>query len=252
MIYSNIARSCGNAGPGAVGPAAELVRASKVYPGAEGDVTALGETTLAFPPGELALVRGPSGSGKTTLLSLLGCVTYPTTGCVRIAGACVPHDDARALAAVRRRLIGFVFQAYNLLAPLTAEENVRLPLDLLGVPRREGTRRAGEALARMGLAAHARKRPAQLSGGQQQRVAIARAVVTAPPLVLCDEPTAALDHHAAARVMEELAALARSGTAVVVVTHDPRLDAWADRTIDVADGCAADRGRRLLEVSYVA
>ena len=218
--------------------AARLVGASKRYRSGDTDVVALQPTTLEIHPGELALVLGPSGSGKTTLLSLLGCVIYPSGGRVEITGTDIGGLDGQSLAALRLRRIGFVFQAFNLLAPLTAEENVSLPLALLGVPRAERRTRAREALEAVGMGAYRGKRPNGLSGGQMQRVAIARALVTDPPLILCDEPTASLDCGSVGRVMEELTALARRGKAVVVVTHDPRLDGYADRVITVANGIA--------------
>jgi putative ABC transport system ATP-binding protein len=220
---------------------AALLGAEKSYPSADGDVRALAPTTLRFRSGELVLVLGPSGSGKTTLLSLLGCVIYPSAGEVLVAGETASTLPATELARLRLQSIGFVFQSFNLLAPLTAEENVMLPLQLLGVPQRQQRVRARDALEQVGMSPHLHKRPAALSGGQMQRIAIARALVTNPPLVLCDEPTASLDAMSVGRVMQQLRTLADDGKAVVVVTHDPRLNDYAQRVITVDSGVATER-----------
>ncbi|MCB0624178.1 MAG: ABC transporter ATP-binding protein, partial [Saprospiraceae bacterium] len=200
-------------------------------------VTALHRTDLEVQEGEVLLIIGPSGSGKTTLLSLLGCVIYPTEGTVVVDGRELNRLNDRELAALRLKVIGFVFQTYNLISPLTAEENVAFPLLLDGrISRKEALGRAREALAKVNLSAKCRSLPRQLSSGEQQRTAIARALVTDPPILLCDEPTAALDEVSFDRVMLELQALARQGKAVVIVTHDPRLKPYADRVITVVGG----------------
>ncbi|MFM8362578.1 MAG: ABC transporter ATP-binding protein [Haliscomenobacter sp.] len=215
---------------------ARLEEVSKVYQVGEEEIIALQPTTLDIREGELLLIIGPSGSGKTTLLSLLGCVLYPTSGRLWVDGQEVNRLKERELARLRLNSIGFVFQSFNLLAPLSAEDNVRMPLRLMGVPERESRRRTEEALEMVGMTSHRRQLPKQLSGGQQQRIAIARALVTNPSLVLCDEPTAALDKNSIDVVMEELRMLADQGKAVCVVTHDPRLEKYAHRIVTVNNG----------------
>lgn len=218
---------------------AELRQASKVYDTPAGRFTALQPTSLSVHPAELLLIIGPSGSGKTTLLSLIGCLIDPTAGELWVEGQNVAQLSSRQSAELRLRHIGFVFQQFNLLAPLTAEENVAFPLQMQGVGAAEVRRRTTKALARVSMDEHRRKFPKQLSGGQQQRIAIARALVTDPPLVLCDEPTASLDKDSVATVMAELRALARAGKAVAVVTHDQRLTPYADRAVTVHNGAVA-------------
>lgn len=215
---------------------AELAGASKVFGSGELAVTALHPSDLELRRGELALIEGPSGSGKTTVLSLVGCVLSPTSGTVRVLGRDVGQLSSRALAALRLASIGFIFQEFNLVEPLPAEENVAYPLLLAGVSRGERRRVAREALERLGLADRMQNLPRALSGGQKQRVAIARALVTDPAILLCDEPTAALDHASAQQVMDLLLGLARDGRAVAVVSHDLRLTTWADRVISMMDG----------------
>jgi len=172
---------------------ARLEEVSKVYKTGNEEITALQPTTMDIRRGELLLIIGPSGSGKTTLLSLLGCVLYPTSGRLWVDGKEINQLRERELARLRLNTIGFVFQNFNLLAPLSAEDNVKMPLRLMGVPDREMRSRTAEALEMVGMTGHRRQLPKELSGGQQQRIAIARALVTNPGLILCDEPTAALD-----------------------------------------------------------
>jgi putative ABC transport system ATP-binding protein len=196
---------------------------------------------LALPLGRMSFLVGPSGSGKTTLLSILSGTLTPTHGEVEIMGERLDRLSPGELVRFRRRRIGFVFQQYNLLAALTAEENAAVPLIADGVPNGLAVRRAREVLARLGLAGHERKLPRQLSGGQQQRVAIARALVHAPALVVCDEPTAALDARAGRAVMELLDAAADDPSrAVLVVTHDDRIYRFADRIFAIEDGRLRD------------
>jgi putative ABC transport system ATP-binding protein len=215
---------------------AELKGAGKTYQSGGSELVALHPTDTVVRAGELLLIIGPSGSGKTTLLSMLGCVIKPTQGDVRVSDRSVNAMDADELARLRLRTIGFVFQQFNLLAPLNALENVEVPLRLQGVPTRTARARALAALETVGMGANRAKKPSQMSGGQQQRVAIARALVTEPELVLCDEPTASLDSASMHIVMQELRELARSGKAVAVVTHDPRLYPFADRAVQVENG----------------
>ncbi|RYC70104.1 ABC transporter ATP-binding protein [Spirosoma sordidisoli] len=217
---------------------AELKEANKIYETPAGVFTALDKTTLVINEAELLLIIGPSGSGKTTLLSLIGCLIDPTEGDVWLQGQSVREMSAKQMADARLNLVGFVFQQFNLLAPLTAEENVAFPLQMQRLPSVDIKRRTAEALAKVNMTDHRRKSPKQLSGGQQQRIAIARALVTNPKLVLCDEPTASLDKESVDIVMDELRLLSRAGKAVAVVTHDPRLSAYADRVIEVNSGIA--------------
>lgn len=219
---------------------AALKEAGKEYQTGDQRIVALQPTTLEFREGELTLIIGPSGSGKTTLLSLLGCVIYPTTGDLWVDGHHVNKMSERELARLRLSTIGFVFQNFNLLSPLNAEDNVSMPLKLQGVSSSEIKRRVGEALEMVGMTDRRRNLPKQLSGGQQQRVAIARALVTNPRLILCDEPTASLDKNSMGVVMDELRLLANEGKAVAVVTHDPRLKAYAHRIIQVENGEATE------------
>jgi len=225
----------GNAGgPEAV--VAELKAASKVFRSGGTEIVALQATDLSVRRGELLLILGPSGSGKTTLLSLIGCVLYPTDGCVCVQGVNTRDLNDTAMARLRLSEIGFVFQQFNLIAPLTAAENVSAPLRLRGLPEGEIRERVDRALALVGMEPRRRSLPRQLSGGEQQRIAIARALVTDPAIVLCDEPTAALDARSIEVVMEKLRELANAGKAVAVVTHDPRLQSLADRTIEIESG----------------
>ena len=214
--------------------------ASKVYKVGDQTITALCRTDLELRSGELLLIIGPSGSGKTTLLSLLGCVIYPTEGEVWVKGQNVTLLKERDLARVRLEHIGFVFQQFNLLAPLNAEENVLMPLRLLGTPPAEARKRVQAALELVKMFDRRRNLPRQLSGGQQQRIAIARALVTQPSLVLCDEPTASLDGASVDVVMRELRTLAESGKAVAVVTHDMRLRPFAHKIVYVDNGEVLD------------
>lgn len=214
--------------------------ASKEYKTGDQFITALHPTDFELRRGELTLIIGPSGSGKTTLLSLLGCVIYPTAGEVVVQGESVGRLSERQLARLRLHSIGFVFQSFNLIQPLTAEENVMLPLQLQGVGRAEARRRAHEAIEKVSMSDRSRQLPKNLSGGQQQRIAIARALVTNPPMMLCDEPTASLDPRSVGIVMEELKMLAGHGIALAVVTHDIRLRPFADRIVYVNDGRVSD------------
>ncbi|MDX1907425.1 MAG: ABC transporter ATP-binding protein [Bacteroidia bacterium] len=215
---------------------AQVSGASKVYQVGDQRIVALQPTHLTIEAGELLLIIGPSGSGKTTLLSLLGCVIYPSEGTLTVQGKEINRLNDRQMAALRLNSIGFVFQNFNLIAPLTAEENVMLPLQLQGVPDAQARKRTHEALAKVGMLERRRQLPKQLSGGQQQRIAIARALVTDPAIILCDEPTASLDKSSLSVVMDELRTLADHGKAVCVVTHDPRLEKYAHKIIEVENG----------------
>lgn len=220
---------------------ARLEGATKVYRSGDSDITALSPTDLTISGGELVLIIGPSGSGKTTLLSLLGCVIYPTHGKVWLNGTYTDALSDTAMARLRLNNVGFVFQSFNLIAPLSVEDNVALPLILLGKKSAEANASARTALDRLSMSHRLRSLPKMLSGGEQQRVAIARALVSDPPMILCDEPTASLDVASTAIVMNKLKDLAASGKAVIVVTHDQRLIQFADRIIEVTNGTASER-----------
>lgn len=219
---------------------AELKGAGKQYQTGDQTIVALQATTLKLNEGELMLIIGPSGSGKTTLLSLLGCVIYPSFGDLWVAGKHINELKTNDLAKLRLNTIGFVFQSFNLLAPLNAEDNVGLPLKLQGVSSSEIKKRVQKALEVVDMTDRRKNLPKELSGGQQQRIAIARALVTNPKLILCDEPTASLDKDSLAVVMNELRNLARQGKSVAVVTHDPRLQEYADRVVEVKNGIATE------------
>jgi putative ABC transport system ATP-binding protein len=209
----------------------------KVYREGATELRALEEVDLEVRAGELTLLMGPSGSGKTTLLSILGCILRASAGKLEVLGKDVSLLAESELPRIRREGIGFVFQGFNLFPALTAAENVALALDVRGVRPREAKKRGEELLAEVGLAQKARSFPADLSGGQKQRVAIARALAGDPPILLADEPTAALDSTSGRTVIELLQRLARvHGRAVVMVTHDPRVLPFGDRIIHLEDG----------------
>ncbi|MFG1805073.1 ABC transporter ATP-binding protein [Streptomyces sp. NPDC049040] len=212
----------------------ELRDVSRSHRAAGGTVTALDSVTLGFGRGTFTAVTGPSGSGKSTLLHCAAGLERPTSGSVTIGGTDITGLRESRLTRLRRDRVGFVFQAYNLLPALTAEQNVALPLRLAG--RRPAPGRIRAALDEVGMAGRARHRPAELSGGQQQRVALARAIVTRPDVLFADEPTGALDARTAAEVLSLLRDLADRGQTVVMVTHDPVAAAHAARTIVLADG----------------
>ncbi|MFI0791153.1 ABC transporter ATP-binding protein [Micromonospora rubida] len=206
----------------------------------EAAVHALRGVSLTVGPGELVAVMGPSGSGKSTLLALAGGLDGPTAGEILVEGQPLGALDRRALARVRRRRIGYIFQNLNLLGSLTAAENVALPLELDGVGVRQARRAAQVALDEVGLTELGGRFPDQLSGGQQQRVAIARALVGERRLVLADEPTGALDSQTGEAVLRLLRRRVDAGAAAVLVTHEARHAAWADRVVFLRDGVMVD------------
>jgi len=202
-----------------------------------GKVQALKGVDITLNAGELTLLMGPSGSGKTTLLSIMGCILSPTEGELSILGQPTAGLDAEELARIRRRHIGFVFQAYNLFPTLNALENVKLALDVRGIRGKEAADEANKALVAVGLSHRLRNYPRNLSGGEQQRVAVARALAGSPELLLADEPTAALDSENGQAVMALLSDLAKdSSRAILAVTHDNRTLPFADRIIHIEDG----------------
>ena len=203
-------------------------------------VHALRGVSLSVAPGELIAVMGPSGSGKSTLLTLAGGLDQPTGGEVLVEGATLSSLTRTQLAALRRRSVGYVFQDFNLIPALTAAENVALPRELDGVSARVGRRDALAALEEVGIADLADRFPDDMSGGQQQRVAIARAIVGDRRLILCDEPTGALDSQTGEAVLRLLRARVDGGAAGVLVTHEARHAAWADRVVFLRDGRVVD------------
>ncbi len=216
---------------------------SKQYGKGEGLVRAVDEVDLDVASGETVAVMGPSGCGKSTLLHMLGGLDRPTGGEVWVAGQRLDQMGERALARLRRSSIGFIFQAFHLMDELTAAENVELPALLAGRSARWARRRAAVLLERVGLADRAAFLPSALSGGQRQRVAVARALVADPQLVLADEPTGNLDSQATAEVLGLFDHLHASGQTLVIVTHDPRIAATADRLISMQDGVFVDDAR---------
>ncbi len=199
-------------------------------------VHALAGVELAVAEGNFCTIMGPSGSGKSTILYLLGGLDRPTSGEIVVNGQPIQQMDENALAHYRQKMVGFVFQSFNLIPSLTALENVAFPMRFARVPRRQRLIKAYELLARVGLADRIHHKPTELSGGQQQRVAVARALVNDPKLILADEPTGNLDTSSGNSIMELLAELHRSGRTVVVVTHDPRMTHHATQTVYMLDG----------------
>ena len=217
---------------------------SRVYAHGAIRVEALRGMSLEVSRGEYVAICGPSGSGKTTLMNILGCLDRPTAGRYALEDVAVDGLPDDALARLRNRQIGFVFQTFNLLPRMTALRNVELPMVYAGVPRADRGTRALEALEAVGLSARAAHRPAELSGGEQQRVAIARALVNRPALVLADEPTGNLDVRAADEILALLRRLNREGTTLILVSHNPRVAAEAERVITLEDGRIVSDSRR--------
>ena len=221
----------------------QLEGATRRFGSGHTEVTALHPTSLSVEAGELLAVMGPSGSGKTTLLSLVGGLDKPTEGRVIVAGQDVGALKPKDLAILRRRTVGYVFQDLNLLAGLTARENVAIPLELDGRPIAEARAAADTALESVGLANLADRFPDDLSGGEQQRVAIARALVGGRQILLADEPTGALDSITGESVMRLLRAHCDGGGTAILVTHDAAHAAWADRVVFLRDGRLVDEAR---------
>jgi putative ABC transport system ATP-binding protein len=221
-----------------------LENVSKVYHMGEVDVPALRGVSLSIDEGDFVAIMGASGSGKSTLMNIIGCLDRPTSGRYLLAGHEVSTLNRDALAEVRNKTLGFVFQNFNLLSRTDALENVELPLLYAGLHTRERHERAREALTRVGLGDRAHHHPNQLSGGQQQRVAIARALVSQPKVILADEPTGNLDSRTSVEVMAIFQRLRSSGITVVLVTHEPDIAAYASRVIMLKDGLVQSDARR--------
>jgi putative ABC transport system ATP-binding protein len=221
--------------------ALRLEHVSRTYGEGATEVTALRDVDLVVGDGELVAVMGPSGSGKSTLLTISGTLEEPTSGEVYVGDVAVSSLSRNDKARLRRRSIGYVFQDYNLLAGLTAAENVSLPLELDGTPVRAARAAAMDALGELDLADGAQRFPDELSGGERQRVAIARAVVGERHLLLADEPSGALDSVNGEAVMRLIRTACRRGVAGVVVTHDAQLASWADRVVFLRDGRIVDQ-----------
>ncbi|MEN8649673.1 ABC transporter ATP-binding protein [Streptomyces sp. 21So2-11] len=225
-------------------PVLQLQQLTRVHGSGATEVHALRGVDLSVFPGELVAVMGPSGSGKSTLLTIAGGLDHPTSGKVLVEGTDITTISRKEIAAMRRRSIGYVFQDYNLIPALTAAENVALPRELDGISARKARVSAVAALEEMGLSELADRFPDEMSGGQQQRVAIARALVGDRRLVLADEPTGALDSETGESVLALLRARCDAGAAGVLVTHEPRFAAWADRVVFLRDGSVVDETLR--------
>ena len=208
----------------------------KIYNPGENEVKALDHVSLTIHENEFVAIIGQSGSGKSTLMNMLGCLDVPTSGSYYLHGQDVSHMSDDELSDVRNKEIGFIFQGFNLIAGLTALENVELPLIYRGVGKRERMRLADTALDKVGLAKRKTHKPSEMSGGQQQRVAIARAIAQAPPVILADEPTGNLDSGSTKEIMEILQKLHEEGRTVILITHDNEIAAQAKRVIKIIDG----------------
>jgi putative ABC transport system ATP-binding protein len=223
----------------------EFDKVSKVYRMGDVTVTALREVSLTIAEGEFVAIMGASGSGKSTMMNIIGCLDWPTSGRYLLGGHAVSDFDRNTLAEVRNRMLGFVFQSFNLLPRTSAIENVELPMLYAGVPAAERRRRALAALSRVGLGDRVTHRPNQLSGGQQQRVAIARAMVMHPRVILADEPTGNLDSRTSMEVMALFQELSEAGITIVLVTHEPDIAEHAARNIVLKDGKILSDARRV-------
>ncbi len=209
---------------------------TKIFTMGETTVTALDGVSLDIQPQSFTVVMGPSGSGKSTLLYLLGGLDWPTSGNINIGEDEIEKMDENMLAEFRRNRVGFIFQSFNLIPSMPAEENVGFPLRFSGVSRLQRRIRSQEILEKVGLSDRANHKPTELSGGQQQRVAIARALINDPPLILADEPTGNLDSQSGYAIMKLLSRLHQAGKTVIVVTHDPRMRQFATDMLYLLDG----------------
>lgn len=219
-----------------MGELIEIQDMCKIYNPGENEVRALDHVNLKIEKNEFVAIIGQSGSGKSTLMNMLGCLDIPTSGTYILNGQDVSNLTDDELSDIRNREIGFIFQGFNLIAGLTALENVELPLIYRGVSRKERIQLAKVALEKVGLKARMEHKPSEMSGGQQQRVAIARAIAQAPPVILADEPTGNLDSGSTKEIMEILKGLHAEGRTVILITHDNDIAARARRIIRIMDG----------------
>ena len=218
----------------------DLKDVSKVYQIGDERVRALNHATMHIYPHEFVSIIGPSGSGKSTLMNIIGCLDTADAGLYCLDGIPIDNYTENELAKVRNQKIGFVFQNFNLISKLTAEENVELPLIYQGVKRAERQKRVHEAIERVGLSRRAKHLPTELSGGQQQRVAIARAIVTRPSLLLADEPTGNLDSKTSQEIMDIFRELHAQGNTIVLITHDSDVAKQAARSLHIFDGTVSE------------
>ena len=214
----------------------EIQDICKVYNPGENEVRALDGVSLQIKHGEYVAIIGQSGSGKSTLMNMLGCLDIPSSGAYILNGCDVSHMTDDELSDIRNKEIGFIFQGFNLIAALTALENVELPLIYRGVSKKERVRLAKAALEKVGLGHRMDHKPSEMSGGQQQRVAIARAIAQAPPIILADEPTGNLDSASSKEIIEILRELHKDGRTVILITHDNEIAEQAKRVIKIKDG----------------
>lgn len=221
-------------------PSVRVIGLKKTYLMGNITVRALDGVDLEIAPGTFCVVMGPSGSGKSTLLHLIGGLDRPTSGVIEVAGKTIDSLDENALAVFRRRTVGFVFQSFNLIASMSALENVAFPLRFARIRRADRRLRAMESLRNVSLEDRAFHRPVELSGGQQQRVAIARALINDPQLILADEPTGNLDSASGDSILQLLSELHQAGRTVIVVTHDQRISQVATRILNLLDGKIVD------------
>lgn len=208
----------------------------KVYNPGENEVRALDHVSVQIQEKEFVAIIGQSGSGKSTLMNMLGCLDVPTSGTYFLHGKDVSHMTDDQLSDIRNKEIGFIFQGFNLIANLTALENVELPLIYRGVSKKERISLAEDALKKVGLEARMHHKPSEMSGGQQQRVAIARAIAQAPPIILADEPTGNLDSASSKEIMQILRNLHEEGRTIILITHDNEIASKAKRVIKIMDG----------------
>lgn len=219
-----------------MGALVRIENLKKIYNPGENEVRALDGVSLEIDEGELVAIVGHSGSGKSTLMNMLGCLDTPTSGKYYLNGKDVSQMTDNQLSAIRNEEIGFIFQGFNLIANLDAQENVELPLIYRGVDRKTRREVSRRALALVGLQGRLRHKPAEMSGGQQQRVAVARAIAAKPPIILADEPTGNLDSASTEEIMNILKELNRQGRTVIIITHDAEIAAEAKRVIRIKDG----------------
>ena len=221
----------------------ELKDIYKIYSDGDGEIRALDGVSLHISKGEFVAIVGQSGSGKSTCMNIIGCLDVPTSGTYKLNGIDVSTMEDDELATIRNKMIGFIFQQYNLIPKLTVKENVELPLIYRGMPAKERNKRVKESLEMVGLVDRGTKMPSMLSGGQQQRVSIARALAGNPSLLLADEPTGALDSKTGRDVLEFLKALNDSGNTIVMITHDNSIAQEAKRIVRIQDGKIISDGR---------